>query len=129
MRTGLVVAGAVVMGVPYVIGLSAVTSSTSRNGAAWLIVPGIGPWLSLGARRSACSSPSTNSAVDNSFDCLGDALASTGLIFDGIIQTAGATLLIVGIASPKKVLVRDDTVSVTPAHVGSGYGVLAQGRF
>jgi hypothetical protein len=125
-RTALVVAGAIIMGVPYAIGLSAVTSSTSRNGAAWLLVPGIGPWLSMGARNN-CGS--TNDPAADSLGCLGDALAVTGLIFDGILQTAGATLLIVGLAVPKTVLVRQDVATVTLAHVGSGYGLAAQGEF
>jgi len=48
----------------------------------------------------------------------------TGLIFDGIIQATGATLLLVGYLNPKQELVRDErALRIVPARVGSGYGV------
>src|SRR5262249_44822941 len=104
-RTGLVVAGALVLGIPYLIGLSAVSTRGDSNGANWLLVPAIGPWLAIGARHSTCSS-STNTSSSERAQCAADILATTGLVFDGLVQTAGATLLIVGLALPKTLLVR-----------------------
>lgn len=125
-RTGLIVAGAIVVGVPYVIGLSFATRSNGSNGAAWLLVPGIGPWLAIGARRDACD----RANVDGSLACAADVLATTGLVFDGLIQTTGAVLLIVGLTVPKKVLVRQDVAAkLKLAPVGSGYGLAAVGTF
>ena len=124
-RTGLVVAGAIVLGVPYVIGLSFVSTHDSDSGANWLIVPGIGPWMALGARRTSCSQTTT----DKDPQCVGDAFAVMGLVFDGILQTTGATLLIVGLAVPKHVLVRQDVAGVTLGRVGSGYGMVMRSAF
>jgi hypothetical protein len=133
-RTGLIVAGSIVIGVPYVIGLSAVSTRDSNNGANWLVVPVLGPWIALGARRTACTPSNTNTTTttttaDNGVACVGDVFATMGLIFDGLVQATGATLLIVGLAVPKKVLVRQDMAHVFVTRVGSGYGVAAEGTF
>jgi hypothetical protein len=131
VRTGLVVAGGLVLGIPYLIGLSAVSTKDSNNGANWLLVPVIGPWLALGARKQVCTYKvsNTNTTVLDPVECTTDALAVTGLVFDGIVQTAGATLLVIGFALPKKVLVRQDIAQITFTRIGSGYGVAAHGSF
>ena len=121
----MIVAGSIVLGVPYVIGLSLVSTRGSNNGANWLALPMLGPWMAIGARETVC----TASTADNSARCAADVLATIGLVFDGIIQTAGGTLLIVGLAVPKKVLVRNDVARLTLTHLGSGYGIAAEGTF
>jgi hypothetical protein len=128
-RTGFVIAGALTLGIPYVIGLSAVSTHDSNNGANWLLVPAIGPWLAIAARRHVCKYEAGSISVNDPVECTTDALATTGLVFDGIVQTAGATLLVIGFALPKKVLVRQDVAQITFARIGSGYGVAAHGTF
>jgi hypothetical protein len=127
-RTALVVVGALTLGIPYLIGLSAVSTQNSNNGANWLLVPAIGPWLAIGARKTVCKR-SVNQTLDQGLECTSEALATTGLVFDGIVQTAGATLLIIGLVLPKKVLVRQDVARFTFTRVGSGYGITADGMF
>ena len=53
------------------------------------------------------------------------------LVLDGLMQGAGAAMLIVGIAVPKTRLVRRDvTVSMLPMPLGKdGYGLGAVGQF
>jgi hypothetical protein len=124
-RTGLVVAGAIVLGVPYVIGLGATSTNGGDPAMNWLFVPGVGPWMALGLRRSSCYGKAN---IEGSLCHAGDAFAVMGLIMDGIVQTAGATLLIVGLAVPKKVYVRKDVqLGLIPAPAGTGLGV--QGTF
>jgi hypothetical protein len=126
-RMGLIITGGILIGVPYIIGLSAVSTRSYNNGANWLAIPVLGPWLALGARRSACN---RSDNTDGSLACAGDVLATTGLIFDGIIQTAGGTLLVIGLAVPKKVLLRQDVAArITFAPIGSGYGIATLGTF
>jgi hypothetical protein len=119
-RTGLVIAGAIVVGVPYLIGVSAISADHGDNGTGWLWVPALGPWMALAERRRC-----TATDADGVSECTGDVFARMALIMDGIVQTAGATLLVVGLAVPKKVLVRQDPVqiSVIPVRSGSVLGV------
>jgi len=121
-----VVAGGVVLAVPYVIGLSATNPSHPNDPMNWLFVPGLGPWMALGSRRSSCNEVSN---PDNSWCGVSDAFALMGLIFDGIVQTTGATLLIVGLAVPKKVLVRNERVAFTVIPVPSGSLLGVHGSF
>jgi hypothetical protein len=123
--TGLVVAGAVTLAIPYVIGVSFVAPAGFPNQSIWLLVPVLGPWMSMGARRSTCTL---------SHDATLCGLADTGALMmymmDGILQATGATLLIVGVSTTRRRYVRDDVVSllVTPMPVGSGYGLGVFGR-
>jgi hypothetical protein len=57
-------------------------------------------------------------------ECLADVFVVMGLIADGIMQTAGGTLLLIGYMNPKRELVREHArVRVRPMRVGSGYGI------
>jgi len=130
VRTGLVLAGGLTLGIPYLIGLSAVSTKDSNNGANWLLVPVLGPWLAIAARKDECKSRVNNGVtVIDPVDCTADVLSVTGLVFDGILQTAGATLLVLGFALPKKILVRQDIAHITFTRIGSGYGITADGSF
>ncbi len=54
------------------------------------------------------------------------------LVLDGLTQTAGAIMLIAGLASTKKVIVRDfvGNLQFTPAAMGQfGYGGVLRGQF
>jgi hypothetical protein len=90
-RKGLVIAGAVTFGVFYLISaMTAAVGSDKKldvdNQALW--IPAVGPFIQLAK---------SDTGVERFF---------CGL--DGIVQTAGATMLIYGLASPKTVLVRND---------------------
>ncbi|HSQ64505.1 MAG TPA: hypothetical protein VLM85_14875, partial [Polyangiaceae bacterium] len=64
------------------------TSSTDT----WLLAPVVGPWIDY-AKRDACQP-----AVDPT-PCLGDAAQRVGLIADGIVQSTGFVLVLVGLPS------------------------------
>ena len=122
IRRGPVIAGAIVLGVPYVLGLNVAAAEGFDNHSYWLLVPGFGPFLTLGTRDDACNEQA-NSA-NNAGDCLGDALIDSVLVMDGIMQTAGGVLLLVGALDKKKVLVREQAaLGFGPRRVGTGYGV------
>jgi hypothetical protein len=125
-RTGLVVAGAIVLTVPYIIGLSVTNPQRSDDPLNWLFVPAVGPWMALGARHSACNGV-TNPR--ESLCTLNDALSMMGLIMDGMAQTTGATLLIVGLTVPKKILVRERAVRLTVLPVAGGSALGVRGSF
>ncbi len=134
MRKGLVIAGSVITGVPWLIGLpTALGSETSAD--RWLLVPVIGPWGDY-ASRPKCQDTDTASGA---FDCVGEGLIRALLVLDGILQTTGAILFTVGIAAEKTVLVRNDvaivhetkrTVKFLPSRVGpNAFGLTAFGEF
>ena len=128
-RTGLIVAGSVVTGVPWMISVTAATGADFEDKSGWLVVPGIGPWLMLmagGARDRDCSNTSYDST------CVHDRGPERSIIvLDGLVQSAGAAMFIIGLAVPKTRLVRDDvTVSMMPTLVGrDGYGAGVVGTF
>jgi hypothetical protein len=122
VRRGPVIAKAVVMGVPYVLGLSVASEGNFPNGSGWLVIPGVGPWITLAA-RDECQPTSTEFCTDDGVRTL--------LILDALMQTAGATLLIVGIAVPKSQLVRNDVGSLhlVPVAGPDQVGLAAIGTF
>ena len=130
-RKGLVIAGAVVLGVTY--GLSASIGLAAQNtDYRWLAIPVFGPFIALGARNE-CNS--------NNFGCEGiDTVVRFYLVLDGIAQLGGAAMLISGVAFRKKELVSDTyygrtehgpriaTWSLTPDVMpGSRYGLVLRG--
>ena len=114
-RTGLIVGGAVLFGVFYLISAFVASvfsdSGNSGNNALWL--PGVGPFIQMA---------NTSSATGNLV-----------LVIDGAAQSGGLAMLIYGIVSPKTVLLRNDlatTPLVLPIRVGSdGYGLGLVGHF
>ncbi len=126
VRKGMVIAGAITLGIPYTIGLAAAGGSNFRNESGWLALPALGPFITLGRRHADCHTGSKAAS------CLGDVMLGFGLVLDGLAQTAGATLLLIGVSAPKTELVRNDvmSLSVLPGRVGtSGYGLRAVGQF
>jgi hypothetical protein len=92
---------------------AAVASDNGNTGNNALYLPGIGPFIQM---------TTTSSSVGNLF-----------LALDGALQSGGIAMLILGIATPKTVLVRNDlatTPVVVPVRVGAdGYGLGVVGRF
>jgi hypothetical protein len=124
IRRGPVIAGSVMLGTGYLISAVAAGAAVESGDTelAPLFVPVAGPFITLGT-------------IDWSSDFGGLAFAIIGvpLILDGLLQTGGAILLIAGIASPKKVLVRDGVstteTDTTPRLRIGGRGISIEGRF
>jgi hypothetical protein len=128
-RRGPIIAGSIVLGIPYVLGLWAAAAADFRNHSYWLVVPAIGPMLTLWTRDDACNEDADDTNSDAG-DCIGDAFLGTFLVLDALMQTAGGAVLIYGVASTKKVLVREGAEwSVGPRKVGTGHGFGISGTF
>lgn len=136
-RRGAVITGYVLGGVGYGAAVLAALGSDFANHSGWLLLPVVGPWLTLGLRdyhdcSNQTSSDSTSSDYDSTYDeeCVEDGFAMAGLIIDGMLQAAGATLVFIGHAAPKQVLVRGQiSLRLTPLRVGPGYGLGVMGAF
>ena len=129
-RTGLITAGWIVTAIPYGVGLVAAAGSEFRNQSGWLAVPYAGPWLTIGRRDYSCDDSAEESDANEGLKCFGDVFLVMGLVFDGLVQAAGGTMLLIGHTSPKTLLVRDEaTLRVRPMHVGSGHGLGIDGSF
>jgi hypothetical protein len=121
------IAGPIVLGVPWALGLLFASAANYENSSGWLVVPALGPWITLASRHRSNCSNSFDSCVDTGLD----SMVQTTLVLDGLMQGAGAAMLIAGIASPKKVLARNiGRFTLTPAHIGrTGYGGLLSAQF
>lgn len=132
-RRGLVIAGAVVTGVPWALSVTFAGGSDFPNHSGWLLVPGLGPWLTLLTRNQTRDCSSSSSSSNDGDVC--DAGIKTLLILDGLMQTAGSIMFIAGVASPKTLVVRDFVGSnlnlhFNPAPIGRhGYGAVLSGSF
>jgi len=119
MKKGLVIGGAITFGVMYLFSVmaGAVMDDSSRSSSGdgtFLYIPVAGPFLQM---------TKTDTSTGNVF-----------LAIDGIAQAAGATMLIVGLTSPRTVLVRNDLAEVRVAPMkmgvnGSGNGIGLVGTF
>ena len=129
-RRGLIIAGSITTGVPWVLGVTAAVGNDFRDNTGLLLIPVIGPWALLAtdtARDGSCSNTSTTTEV-----CTASKAGIRGvLVFDGLVQLAGGTMFAAGMFFPRLRLVRRDvTVSFVPTTLGRGsYGLGAVGRF
>ena len=94
IRLGPFISGAIVFGLPYSISISVAVDSNYAPDR-YLLLPIFGPLISAASRPNDDSSST----------------AKTFLTFDFLMQTTGAVLLIVGIALPHHLFVRDDAPS------------------
>jgi hypothetical protein len=132
-RRGMLIAGPVIIGSAYAIGLTVASTDNFPNSTGWLAVPVLGPWITLAARHHSTDCVSTDT-FDTCTDVStnDDSSTRTFLILDGLTQATGAILLVYGIASPQKVVKRDFVGSLhfTPAMVGRDtYGGFVTGQF
>lgn len=126
-RRGLIIAGSIVTGVPWVFSVVAAVGADYENKTGFLLVPALGPWLTLmagGGRDDECSNSDDYCSGDN-------AGLRAALVLDGLVQTAGALMFVSGFAFPRTRLVRQDvTLSLLPTTLGrDGYGIGAIGTF
>jgi len=127
-RYGLVTAGWVLTGVTYGLGAAAALSANFDNASGFMLVPFVGPWLTLGRRDHADCSDS--SGADDGLRCVGDVFVILGIVADGLLQAGGAALLFSGYLAKRAKLVRADLAwSLSPRPIGSGYGLAATGAF
>jgi hypothetical protein len=112
-RRGLIIAGSIVTGVPWIFSVTAAVAADFDNKSGFLLIPALGPWLMLAAGGG------DNSGVRSI------------LTLDGLIQTGGAVMFVSGFMFPKKRLLRDDvTVGMVPMTVGrDGHGLGVVGTF
>lgn len=121
-RRGLVIAGSIVTGVPWLLSAAAAGAANYEDGTAFLLIPALGPWLTL-ATRSA--NDDECEADRDSASCAGNVAVRAILVMDAIVQTAGVVMFISGFAFPRKRLVQTHvTVGAAPVRVGrDGYGL------
>jgi len=115
-RRGLIIAGSIVTGVPWVIGVTAATAANFGDNSGLLVLPVVGPWLMLATNDLHGSDKAGERSV---------------LVFDGLLQAAGGAMFFAGMLLPRVRLVRSDVVvSVVPLELGHGaHGIGAIGRF
>lgn len=119
--------GIVVLGLSYVPAVI-VASTNPRSDDDYLYIPVAGPWLDL-AHREPCQS------------CSNESLNKALLVTDGIFQGIGA-LDVVGsflfmetrvatsaTKTPKRETAKYIPLSITPAYMSGGLGVIAAGNF
>ncbi|HYP76605.1 MAG TPA: hypothetical protein VER12_11640 [Polyangiaceae bacterium] len=128
VRRGLVIGGAITLGVPWVLGVTIASGYDFSNQSGWLVVPALGPWLTLATRDTEKNCSVYTQVVT----CSQDNSVRTMLVLDGLTQAAGTFMLLYGLSSTKKVIARDFVGSLhfTPAPMGKlGYGGLLSGEF
>jgi len=132
-RRGAVIAGTVIVASAYALGLTVASTENFPNSTGWLVVPVVGPWITLAARHQTdCDGNLNGSFTVCTSSSDENNTTRTFLVLDGLTQATGAILLIYGLASPKKVIARDfvGRLEFTPAQMGkSGFGGFVMGSF
>jgi hypothetical protein len=138
--TGLIFGGGAVLGVAYAASVVAALGDDSK-GSGWLLLPLVGPFGSILAQDVHCeattasaSDPTvvtdaTESARECSKKVVSTARRVTVLLVDGLAQVAGGSLLVVGLSTRQRELVRDKALLLTPRLVGGSYGFDVWGQF
>jgi hypothetical protein len=130
--TGIIAGGLATLGIAYSTALVIAASANFEDGTGWLALPVVGPWAAIGARSYHCSNDPllASKCVSGAFS---EVQTIAILSADGVVQTAGAVLFIVGLASGHDELVRSDvstSVRIRPRSVGTGgIGLGIDGHF
>jgi hypothetical protein len=119
----LLLGGVGLISAAYVLGLTVGAFDGFDNQKGWLFLPIAGPFITS-SRRHSCRDSSLVACTVN------DSGASTFLVIDGVVQSAGALTMLLAVAVQEKVLRRNDSgVIVAPSAIAGGAGVTALGRF
>lgn len=123
---GLIIGGAVTLGVLYMTSFSVAAGNNFDNANGWLAVPVIGPFGWLAARKTP-----TCGVAPYTYTCGDESSNRTMVALDGMGQAAGAAMLIAGLAVTRKhlLLVDPQDVIVAPYASSSGSGLNIIGRF
>lgn len=127
-RRGLIIAGSIVTGVPWLFSVTGAVAADFDDKSGFLLIPALGPWLTLaagGGKDERC-------ADDGLHSCDPDRAGLRAvLVLDALVQSAGAAMFIVGIATKSKRLVRTAPyANVVPLRFGeAGYGLGLRGAF
>jgi hypothetical protein len=122
----LITTGLGMFGLSYVPAL-VVGASSSQSADSNLYIPVAGPWLDL-ANRPACGGRGQPT-------CAGETTNKVLLGVDGVFQGLGAGMTVVGLLVPTRhtVVTRTSadgpTIRISPARLGTGYGVTAVGTW
>jgi hypothetical protein len=118
-----------------------VAASSKTDSDRWLYAPLVGPFIDLGNRKETCDFGINSNGGRNAYCSDDDSSVRFFLMTDGLMQAAGATMMILGFALPQRLLVRDDAPfvgssgghfawSIAPRMMGrSGYGLGLGGIF
>jgi hypothetical protein len=127
-RTGLIVAGAVVLGAGWLTSVlaSSLIATTNYNSSSYyassldysyswpLLIPVVGPWIQMSYTGNGS----------------GAGLANIALAFDGLVQAGGLAMLIAGAVTHTKVAVyAKNGIQVTPLILGNSNGMMVSGSF
>ena len=123
---GLIIGGAVTLGVLYSISFSVAASNDFNHENGWLAVPVIGPFGWLASRKTP-----TCGVQPYTYSCGDESSNRTMVALDGLGQAAGAAMLIAGLAITRKhlLLVDQQEVVVAPYASSTGSGLNVIGRF
>lgn len=97
------------------------------NGTGWMLVPGVGPWVAMLNRDDPCrdvdmTDPDALLGRECEKRLVKEARNLILLLLDGLIQTASATVLVIGATSPERQWVRADVagIQITPMLTTNG---------
>lgn len=130
--SGLIAGGIVGLGITYVAGVVVASGEDFANGTTWALVPVIGPWGAIGARKYNCKANDVPAAKKCVKAAVGEVRTVTFLAVDGIGQMASAVVLLAGLLSSSEELVRQDLVKVSvsvPEARGEPWGLTFRGTF
>jgi hypothetical protein len=131
-NSGLIAGGLVGFAITYVTGLVVASGEDFGNGTSWALVPVIGPWGAIGARKYTCRANDIPAAKKCVQAAVGEVRTVTFLAVDGIGQTASAVVLLAGLLSSTDELVRQDLVKVSvsvPEARGEPWALTFRGTF
>jgi hypothetical protein len=139
---GLMVSGGVTFGASYLYAFGSGASQGFENGETWLVLPVIGPFAALAARKldkcdievddTTVVVEATKTDVERCFkDSLREALRLAVITADGVLQTVGASLFVGGAVGGEKRLVKaQPRVTAGPEAFGKrGFGFGVRGTF
>lgn len=132
----LLIGGGLVFAAVYGVSLGVAASENFGNGTGWLVLPGVGPWVTITQRESPCAEQ-TGRILDTaaSTECANAASVEAGaiglLVVNGLVQTAALIVTGIGVFSKNEYLEYEPRVGVRPAPIGvrggAGFGLV--GRF
>jgi len=124
---GLIRAGVVTLGLPYLVSAMVGLSQDLKGSSAWLLLPVAGPWLTLSSRRTRCRE--IGDPTFGGSDCFADEYGAGLLIADGAVQTLGALLITWGaLATRNYAVLNEGHLRVAPLHFAhGGYGLALSG--